>query len=188
MVIFLLFLSEIIIARETFTKENTMDSIRKTSGNLKISPVLEIVPASCIPDKIFYRFLGCKKNKKKEIFDLLSSKKALSVISYSDDKEYYGVYSNRVIYSYSINEKIYLRKIDLHRYDNNIPDAFDCKIALIKKSYIMRLKIYLELCSYKNTFVYGVVAISSIYGIPYNPIGESLVPIRVVDWREFGAG
>lgn len=187
MVIFSIFIADVILTRIAFTKSEIIELTRRGRGKFNISPVLQIVPVSCIPDRIFYKFLDCK-NKNRDIFELLSSKNAVSVLSYSDDKAYYGDYSNRVIYKYSDLGYIYPKKIDLHGIDNNIPDNFECSLELIKSSFVMRLPIYIEICKYKEKFVYSVVAIKSIYGIPYNPIGESLLPIRVVDWREFGTG
>ncbi len=187
MVIFLIFVADVMLTRIAFTKSEIIDLTRRSRGNLNISPVLQILPVSCVPDGIFYKFIDCR-NKNDDIFDLLSSKNVLSVLSYSDDKAYYGEYSNRVIYRYSNLGYVYPIKIDLQGIDSEIPDNFDCTLELKKTSIIIGLPIYIEICLYKDNFVYSVFAIKSIYGIPYNPIGESLLPIRVVDWREFGAG
>ena len=56
---------------------------------------------------------------------------------------------------------------------------------LLQNDNLLSIPVYLEVCFYKDVFVYGVIALRGIYGFPLNPIGEPMIPIRVVDWRAF---
>lgn len=161
--------------------------INSSSFDLRLDKKIHILPSFCLPDKIFYRAFGCG-DALEEARDILSHGYASKVLAYPVDgsgaKKTLKEMSRRAFFQLSDKGELEISPVDTPDFNSKIKMSFDCNLFLLRNDNVLYLKVYFNVCGYDSQFVYAVVAIRNIYGFPPNPVGEALLPIRVVDWRD----
>ncbi|MCZ7488130.1 hypothetical protein [Rhizobium rhizogenes] len=184
--IFLTFVVIVINCRSDYDKLAVLELAKIAKPELHFNDNIDILPMFCLPDITFYHAFGCG-DVKEEAFGILSNRFAYEVLANMDSGtlEQSGsiTFPSRALFRLSEKGDLEAQPVDIPEYNENLNLSFDCEIVTVESNNIFFLPIRLSVCSYRGQFVYSVLSIKNLYGFPTNPIGEALLPIRVVDWR-----
>ncbi|EMS96472.1 hypothetical protein H009_17078 [Agrobacterium tumefaciens str. Cherry 2E-2-2] len=184
--IFFAFITSVFIYMYSYNKLDVLNLARTARPELHFNEKIDILPMFCLPDRTFYHAFGCG-DVQEEAFIILSERFASQVLADMDNdaRDQAGsiTFPTRALFRLSAIGDLETQPVDIPEYNSNLKMSFDCDLLRIESNNIFILPLRLSICSYRGQFVYSVLSIKNFYGFPPNPIGEALLPIRVVDWR-----
>ncbi|MGV2018162.1 hypothetical protein [Agrobacterium sp. 22-223-1] len=184
--IFFAFVTAVFIYMSSYNKLDVLKLVRTARPKLHFNEKIDILPMFCLPDRTFYHAFGCG-DVQEEASIILSERFASQVLADMDndarDQAGSTTFPTRALFGLSAIGDLEAQPVDIPEYNSNLKMSFDCDLLRIESNNIFLLPLHLSICSYRGQFVYSVLSIKNFYGFPPNPIGEALLPIRVVDWR-----
>jgi hypothetical protein len=158
----------------------------KTAG-LELRYPVDVVPSDCILDELGYHFFKCNNiaSLSKKLLEsgqtrmIVASSHVPEIVAESDSK-----LGNRILLTLE-GSKLKYDVIDRGSYDKLYPISFTCIVTSKSKPNIFTIYIVKEICGYKGNFIYRIVGMGSDYDYPYNPTGDSVLPLRVTSWVDY---
>lgn len=158
----------------------------KTAGLVLRYPV-DAIPVDCIRDAVGYPFFECE-NLASHAVKMLEDGQTRVVVAPSHLPEIVAEkdreLGNRILLRME-NSKPEYDVIDRDGYDKKYPFTLECVITSKSSKNIFSIYIIKEICGYRGDFIYQLVGMGSDYGYPYNPTGDSVIPLRVTSWTDY---
>jgi hypothetical protein len=164
--------------------ENKYFNSELQAAGLELRYPVDAVTVNCFFDAVGYQFFDCSNLASLSVKLLESGQTRIvaapshipGIVAEEDRK-----LGDRILLRMEESKLVY-DVIDRGFYDEKYPNTFKCTTTSKSMPNIFSIYIVKEICGYKGEFIYQLIGMGSKYGYPYNPTGDSVLPLRVISW------